>query len=185
MIIGICGKSGCGKSTFSHQIIASCHSEVVHLDIDKVGHNSLTVDKVKEELIKSFGDSIIEENYVDRKKLGEIVFVSRHEMKKLTDITWEYMQLEIDKFLSENNDKIVILDWQLLPKTKYFDMCDMKILLDIPYEIRKKRAMQRDNITEEAFDLRESASIDYNENDFDFVLKESDKEIIKRMVNSL
>ena len=41
-------------------------------------------------------------------------------------------------------------------------MCDVKILLDIPYEIRKKRAMKRDNITEEAFDLREQASINFD-----------------------
>ena len=64
-------------------------------------------------------------------------------------------------------------------------MCDIKILLDIPYEIRKQRAMKRDNISEEAFDLREKASIDFNEKDFDYILKTNNKEIVKRLVKSL
>ena len=143
MIIGICGKSGCGKSTLSRMIMEH-HSDAIHLDIDKVGHYVLTLDEVKEELVNTFGPNVINENLVDR----------------LTDITWKYMQIEIDKFLEANKDKKVILDWLLLANTRYFDMCDLKILLDIPYEIRKHRAMLRDNITEEAVQLREKASID-------------------------
>lgn len=178
MIIGICGKSGCGKSTLANQIIELNNKKSIHLDIDKVGHKVLTMPEVKEELIKSFGNNIIEENNIDRKKLGEIVFTSRHEMKKLSDIAWKYMQIEIDKFLKDNKDKNVILDWLLLPITKYFDMCDLKILLDIPYEVRKERAMIRDNISESAFDLREKASINFNSEEFDYVLKNNElKEI--------
>lgn len=185
MIIGICGKSGCGKSTLANQIIELTNNKVVHLDIDEVGHSVLLLPEVKEELINSFGESIIKENMVDRKKLGEIVFDSRNEMSKLSDITWKYMQIEIDNFLYLHKDKIIILDWLLLSITKYFDMCDIKILLDIPYEVRKQRAMKRDGITEEVFDLREKASIDFDESAFDYVLKTNDKEIVKRLVKSL
>lgn len=185
MIIGICGKSGCGKSTLANQIIELANNKAIHLDIDKVGHRVLLLPEVQKELINSFGKSVIKENIVDRKKLGEIVFNSKNEMNKLSDITWKYMQIEIDNFLNLNKDKIIILDWLLLPISKYFDMCDIKILLDISYEVRKQRAMKRDNISEEAFDLREKASIGFNESSFDYVLKENDKEIVKRLVKSL
>ena len=185
MIIGICGKSGCGKSTLANQIIELANNKAVHLDIDKVGHRVLSLSVVKEELINSFGKSIIKDNEVDRKKLGKIVFSSKNEMDKLSDITWKYMQIEIDNFLDVNKDKIIILDWILLSISKYFDMCDIKILLDIPYEIRKQRAMKRDNISEEAFDLREKASIEFYENAFDYVLKENDKKIFKKLVKLL
>ena len=185
MIIGICGKSGSGKSTLANQIIELTNNKAVHLDIDKVGHRVLLLPEVQEELVSSFGESVVNENTVDRKKLGEIVFNSRNEMNKLSDITWKYMQIEIDNFLIQNKDKIIILDWLLLSISQYFDMCDIKILLDIPYEIRKQRAMKRDNISEEAFDLREKASIEFNESDFDYVIKANDKEIVKRVVKSL
>lgn len=97
-----------------------------HLDVDKVGHKVLLLSEVMKELINSFGESVVKENIVDRKKLGEIVFNSRNEMNKLSSITWIYMQIEIDNFLKENKDKIIILDWLLLPITKYFNMCDIK-----------------------------------------------------------
>ena len=92
------------------------------------------------------------------------------------------MQIEIDKFLENNKDKIIILDWLLLPISKYFDMCDIKILLDIPYEVRKERAMKRDNITEEAFDTREKASIDFDKNAFDYVINDNNPEEIRKLV---
>ena len=185
MIIGICGKSGSGKSTLAHQIIELSNNKAVHLDIDKIGHKVLLLPKVKRELINSFGESIIKADDVDRKKLGEIVFDNRNEMQKLSNITWKYMQIEIDNFLEINKDKIIVLDWLLLPISKYFDMCDIKILLNIPYDVRKQRAMKRDNITEESFDQREKACIDFNENAFDYVLNANNKEIVTKLVKSL
>lgn len=181
MLIGICGKSGCGKSTLARALMEN-HENALHLDIDKVGHAVLTIEEVKQELIKSYGESILSEEKIDRKKLGDIVFNSRIEMKNLSDITWKYMQIEIDKFLENNKDKIIILDWLLLPISKYFDMCDIKILLDIPYEVRKERAMKRDNITEEAFDTREKASIDFDKNAFDYVINDNNPEEIRKLV---
>ena len=107
------------------------------------------------------------------------------EQVELTDITWNFMQKDIDSFIESNKDKIIILDWLLLPITKYFKMCDLTILLDIPYEIRKKRAMARDNIIEEEFDLRESSSIDLNPKDFDYVLKNNNKNEIRKLVKKI
>ena len=89
------------------------------------------------------------------------------------------MEKEIDKIINNNKDKIIILDYFYLPKTKYFEICDLRILIDIPYEIRKKRIMFRDNISAEKYDLREGSSIDYNDYEFDIVLND---ESIKRKV---
>ena len=185
MIIGISGKSGSGKSSLSNFIIKTSNKNVIHVDIDKIGHDVLLLPDVKKELINSFGENILNEKIVDRKKLGEIVFNSRNDMDKLSYITWKYMEMEIDKIINTNKDKIIILDWLLLPLVKYFNMCDIKILLDIPYEIRKERAVKRDNISEKAFDLREKASIDFNPNDFDYVIKNNDRKTIKRLVRKI
>ena len=182
MIIGICGKSGSGKSTLANKIMKLFTRECAYLEIDKVGHKVLSLPEVMDELIKSFGELVVKENMIDRKKLGEIVFDSRNEMDKLAEITWKYMQIEIDKFINDNKDKVIILDWLLLPLSKYFDMCDIRILLDIPYEVRKERAMRRDNITEEAFDLREKNSVEYNKSDFNYVLKTNSIEEVEKMV---
>ncbi len=181
MIIGICGKSGSGKSTLADKILEIIKKPALHLNIDDIGHDVLLIKDVKEELIKSFGNSIIDNSNVNRKKLGKIVFNSKEEMEKLTNITWKYMQIQIDKFINDNKEKVIILDWILLPNTKYFKICDIKILLDIPYEERKQRALKRDNISDYEFDLREKASIDYSNEIFDYVVKTNDSNILRKV----
>ena len=169
MIIGITGKSGSGKSTLANKIM-KVFPYVVHLDIDNVGHEVLTRPEIIEEVIKAFGEDVIDKDNIDRKKLGDIVYSSRKEMDKLTEITWKYMKEEIDNFIRENKDKIIILDWLLLPKTPHYYQCDIRILLDTPINIRKKRAIKRDNISKERFDSREKASISFNKNEYDYVI---------------
>ncbi len=185
MIIGICGKSCSGKSTLSDYLIQIYKDKAAYLEIDKIGHKALEIEEVQRELVKCFGESILDGGKVSRKRLGDIVFSSRHEMDKLTLITWGYMQDMVDAFINENRDKLIILDWILLPQTKYASMCDLKVLFDIPYEVRLKRAIARDGISEEDFLLRESASVDYNEKDFDLVLKDNEIETIKGVMRKL
>lgn len=180
MLIGICGKSGSGKSTVANYLKDNLNA--IHCDIDKIGHYVLTLKQVQEDLINSFSIEIYDGDKINRKKLSRIVFASKDKMNTLTQITWNYMEIEIDKIIEENKNKIIVLDWQLLPKTKYLNLCDLKVLIDIPYEIRKERTLKRDNITEEAFDLREKASIIYNKNDFDYILNNNDNENIRKLV---
>ncbi|MBR4178782.1 MAG: dephospho-CoA kinase [Bacilli bacterium] len=142
----------------------------IHVDVDKIGHKALLDEDVKKELINSFGKEILSDEVIDRKKLGDLVFNSRSEMKKLSDITWRYMEKEIDSIIENNKDKVIILDWILLPLTKYFKMCRYRILLDVDYELRKSRVLLRDNISEDDFELRDSSSIEYDKDDFDFVI---------------
>lgn len=168
MIIGICGKSGSGKSYLSKELENLLSA--TYINIDEIGHNVLLIDSVKYKLVNAFGNSILENNKINRKKLSNIVFNSKIDMDKLTNITWVYMESIIDELIK--NNKIIILDWLLLPKTKYFNMCDIKILLNTPYKIRKKRCKKRDNISDELFDLREKNSIDYHLEDFDFIIND-------------
>ena len=180
MLIGICGKSGSGKST-----VASILKEkynAIHLEIDKVGHHVLVLEDVKKELVNAFGKEVIKEGKVNQKQLGNIVFEKRNEMEKLTDITWKYMQQEIDAVINEHKNQIILLDWLLLANTKYFDQCDIKILLNIPYEVRLQRAMKREHISEEAFALREKASVEYDPSKFDLVIEDTNLEAVKRKV---
>ena len=183
MIISICGKSGSGKSTLSRKIVEKC--DAIYVDIDKIGHKVLTFDEVINLLKCSFGENFVNDGVIDRKKLGDVVFNSRSKMKVLSDITWKYIEIEIDKVIEENKNCVIVLDWILLPITKYFKMSDMRILLDVPYEIRRDRAIKRDGITSDDFDAREKASIDFNQDDFDYVIRDNNDEFIKGMVKLL
>ena len=46
MLIGICGKSGSGKTTLSKKL-EQLSMNIMYLDIDKIGHNVLLYQNVK------------------------------------------------------------------------------------------------------------------------------------------
>lgn len=169
MIISIVGLSGSGKS-FIARTLQSYNTRIVHLDIDKIGHSVYESPFVRQQLSNSFGTIVITDNKVDRKKLGKIVFSNTTEMKKLEDITWSYMEEQIDNFISSNADKIILLDWILLPKTKYFKQCDLRIMITADKQTRMQRAIARDNITEEEFLRRDNAAPEFNPEDFEYII---------------
>lgn len=172
MLIGLCGKSGCGKSTLARAIAQA--TDGLHVDMDKIGHSVNMLPAVKDELRATFGDSIFtKDETVDRKKLAAIVFNSPKDMELLTNITWKPIEHITDYILDSNKHSVIVLDWLLLPKTKYFDMCDYTILLDVPYEVREQRAIARDGISADQFKTREKASVDYNAANFNLVLSDT------------
>lgn len=169
MLISIVGKSGAGKSSIIKRL-AEVNPKVKHLDIDKIGHYVNDIPIVQNALKENFGEDIIENGKVNRSSLAKKVFASKEAMEVLTSLTWPYMESLIDSFLEENNENIVILDWQLLPKTKYFKKSSLKILVTAPYEIRKERILKRDKISSEKFMERENASIEFNPSDYDEII---------------
>lgn len=179
MIISIVGKSGSGKSTIA-KAFQKLDERMMHVDIDKISHQVLTIPEVQETLQNTFGKNIVINHKVQRKVLGEIVFTSREEMQKLINITWYHMELAIDKIISNNKNKIIILDYLLLPKTKYFNQSTLRILVDAPLENRLDRAIKRtfneDPITKEYFIKRDTAGINYEEKEYDYVIHNIDKD---------
>lgn len=150
MIICLSGKSGSGKS-FVASILSNHSGSIFHIDIDKISHTIINYEEVAKKLVDTFGLKIQKDGSIDRKELGKIVFNNKECMKQLEDITWPVMESEIDAIIKKQSDKIILLDWQLLPKTKYFKSCDIRILVTAQYSVRMKRAISRDNITEEKF----------------------------------
>lgn len=169
MLISIVGKSGAGKSSIIKRL-AELNPKIKHLDIDKVGHYVNDIPLVQNALKENFGENIIENGKVNRSTLAKIVFSNNNAMEELASITWPSMERLIDSFLEENKENIIILDWQLLPKTKYFKKSILKILVTAPYDIRKERILKRDKISSEKFLERENASIKFNPRDYDEII---------------
>ena len=168
-IIGITGKSGSGKTTFASLLAKKLKCQ--HIDIDKIGHEAIYRPSVSDILCKKFGPEILDENgKPNRKKIGNIVFGQKQKMEELTDITWDFMQHQLDTILSQKNE-ILVLDWILLPNSKYWDKCDCKILVISDNEKRKNKVMERDNISKEYFEKRDSASIDYSKINFNYIFE--------------
>ncbi len=186
MIICIVGKSGSGKSYIS-KLLQSFSKDIIHLDIDTISHEILTIPNVYKKIVNVFGESVsnIDNKTIDRRALGNIVFNSVTEMNKLTDITWPPMQPIIDNFIIKNRNKVLILDWQLLLKTKYYNMSDLTILVTAPYNLRMQKTMIRDNINEDIFLTRDKASFDFSSYEFDYVINNDYSDKVKEKVKEI
>ncbi len=183
MIIVLCGKSNSGKGTVS-KILMELDNNIIHLDIDKVAHQVNEKIEVIHNISKVFGNKVIDNDKVNRKELGKIVFNNKYEMDKLEAITWKYMEEEIEKIIQKNKGKVIILDYIMLPKTKYYREADLKILVKAPYEKRLERAIVRDKITKELFDQRDKAAFEYEDKDFNYIIN-NDDDNLKRKVEKI
>lgn len=183
-IIGITGKSGSGKSTFASLLAQKLNCK--YIDIDKIGHEALYRPDNFDVLCEKFGTEILDVNgNVDRKKVGNIVFTNTEKMKDLTDITWNYMQQQLNHIISQDDD-IIILDWILLPNSRYWELCDSKILVKSDDLARKNKIIERDHISEDYFDKRDSASIDYSDFQFDYIFENDyQMQTMNEMINRL
>lgn len=169
MLIGITGKSGSGKSTIS-KLFKGYDESIQIVEIDKIGHESHKDSCVKENLLKTFGEKIFNEDFsVNRKILSDIVFNDKEQMSKLCNITLEFMERKIDSLIASSD--ITILDYALLPKLKFFKMCDIKILVTSSYSTRSNRVMKRDNISSKKYDEIDSNSLDYIDDEFDYIIE--------------
>jgi len=171
-IIGVCGKSGSGKSTYARKL--SRENGALLIDVDKIVHELLEIERVKKSVVKLLKtDTFIENGNINRKALGEILFRDKALMDAYNLAIYAEIEFVLDRMLSaaEGGGVGAIIDWALLPISKYFDMCTERHLIKKSDNDRQKSVLRRDDITEEYFRRRENNSIQYNEKDFDKVIE--------------
>ena len=184
MIICIIGKSGSGKSTITNMLYSIDNSFVI-IDGDKVSHDVLKIDDVKNKIKIEFGN-VFDNNFnIDRQKLRSIVFNNQEKLKFINELSWKYMEKIIDNIIDNNKDKNIIIDWLLSPLTKYFNYSDLKILVDAPYDIRMARVLIRDNISSIDFKMRDNASPIIDKEKYDYIINNIDTNKTKRKVRDI
>ena len=184
MIIGLTGKSCSGKDYVAHLF----GEEFVVIDEDKLGHVAL--DNNREKLVAAFGDSIITDGKVDRKKLGPIVFSDKEKLEKLNSISHPWMVAETLRLCreAESEGKIAVINAAILEKMGFVPYCNEVVLVSSPYSERLKRAVMRDKITPEAFEKREENQKDIGSTlsnggvKVTNIINDGDKESLSRQV---
>lgn len=187
MLIGIVGKSGAGKSSLVKRMM-TFDNDIVHIDIDKIGHDILKDEKIVNNIVKIVGDtSVVVDGVIDRKKVGNIIFNDLKKYNEYYKYTEDIEYEIIDKIIESNKNKKIVLDWIVLDQTKYWGILDYKMLVDTSYDIRKKRVVSRDNISETYFDLRENMKSHYNREEMDFILDGNNisDDLIKEILGEL
>lgn len=156
-ILGITGPTGSGKTTFLRCIEARGGCV---LDLDAVYHELLKTDVSLLSALDARFPGVVQAGELDRKALGSLVFADKQALQDLNAITGSYILAETDRRLKEAGrqsiplaaiDAINLLEGEL-PRR-----CQCTIAVVAPVEIRVKRLMARDGISEEYARLRISA----------------------------
>ena len=188
-IIGITGNSGSGKSTVSKMISENYEAKII--DADKIAKEMTKNNgEYLQAIRQAFGNDVIKNNELDRKKLADIVFLNRAEKEKLDGLTFEYVVEEIKKELEANQNldyQYIILDVPLLFESKLDKLCDYTIGVIAPKTEKIKRICKRDNLSEEKALQR----LNNQENDefyikkCDFIIENVDNEKTAKRVNEI
>ena len=156
MIIGITGGTGCGKTTLLQAIAAQGG---LILDCDAIYHELLQTDEALLDSIEDRFPDTVENGQLQRKKLGAIVFNDEAALNDLNRITHSAIKKEIEKRL-EDAPQLAAIDAIALFESGLSSLCHVTVAVTAPEEMRIKRLMQRDNITEEYARLRIQAQHD-------------------------
>ena len=158
-IIGITGPTGAGKTTALRALEALGGRTV---DCDAVYHDLLVHDRVLlQELRERFGDDVFSpDGSLDRKALGKVVFGDADALSDLNAITHKYVRSAVSEFVEQaQRDGVcaVAVDAIALLESGIADLCCCTVAVTAQDEVRVKRIMEREGISEEYARLRVNA----------------------------
>lgn len=129
MIIGLTGRVGVGKSFVASLLVQ--RFDVLHLDLDVIGHEILLDSAVQDSLMERFG-------LVDRPGLGAIVFSDKKALQDLNAIMHPRMKVYVLDQL-KSAVKPVIISGALLDEIGLLDVCDQIWVVDAPDDVIRDR----------------------------------------------
>ena len=188
-IIGITGNSGSGKSTISKLISKNYEAKII--DADKIAKEMTKNNgEYLQAIRQAFGNDVVKNNELDRKKLADIVFLNRAEKEKLDGLTFEYVVEEIKKELETNQNldyQYIILDVPLLFESKLDKLCDYTIGVIAPKTEKIKRICKRDKLSKEKAlqRLNSQPNDEFFTKNCNTVINNENKEETIKMVNEI
>jgi len=161
MILGLTGGIASGKSTVAAMLkergIPVVDADVIARKVVEPGKEAYQA------IVRHFGpDILLADGWIDRKKLGEIVFSNEAERQTLNSIVHPEVRKEMRRQAEEYEkagEPIVFLDIPLLYESKLQHMVDKIVVVYIPREKQLRRLMERDDFDEDQANRRLRAQL--------------------------
>ncbi|OJX49998.1 MULTISPECIES: dephospho-CoA kinase [Flavobacterium] len=184
-IIGLTGGIGSGKSSIAK------HIESLGIPVyiaDTEAKKILDTADVIAKVIALFGDDILENGKIDRKKIAALVFQDPEKLKKYNAIIHPEVYLHFQNWVKQhNNYPLVVKEAAILFESGSYKDCDKIILVTAPKENRIQRVMKRDAVTREAVEQRMSHQWDdeTKKSMSDFVIENIELEKAKQSAENI
>lgn len=157
-VLGVTGPSGAGKSTVC-QILE--RYGFFHIDTDRLVPAVYPAALPK--LTETFGAQVAENGTVNRKELAKAAFASAEATEKLNAIMHPMIMNEVSRLIenaAKDGYRRVTVDGAGLHEAHAEKICNKMICILAPKNERKDRILNRDNISEQAAELRMNAQKD-------------------------
>jgi dephospho-CoA kinase len=147
--IAITGNIGSGKTTIS-RIFESTGIPVFYADEE--AKKLYAIPEVILKVKSLFGEHVFENNTISFKKLAELVFNDPESLKKLESVIHPLVATAFMQWAEQQKNKdCVIMENAVLFEGGFDKLFDVIIVVTCPEQIRLKRIIERDQITEEVF----------------------------------
>ena len=143
MIIGITGGTGSGKTTFL-KIVEEIGG--LALDCDAIYHELLQTDKTLLAAIEARFPGVVNQDGLDRKALGNLVFSDEAALQDLNKITHGAVKKEVLRRL-ENAPSLVAIDAIGLFESGIHELCDTTVAIIAPMKMQIERVCRRDGVS--------------------------------------
>ena len=155
IVLGLTGGTGAGK-TSALNAIRELGGEII--DCDAVYHEMLDNDQeLRNTINAAFPGVFGADGKLNRQKLGQEVFAKKERLDKLNAIVFRFLIPELERRLDSAPDGLYAIDAINLIESGLDRLCDRTIAVTAPTELRVRRIMARDNISEQYARLRISA----------------------------
>lgn len=184
-IIGLTGGIGSGKTTIAnHFMAAGIPVYIADDEARKIMQSSAIIDEIK----KTFGSTIFENNVLNREKLSEIVFNNPEKLKQLNAIIHPAVKNHFGNWiLNHKNSPFIIYEAAILFESGSYKNCDLIITVTAPLELRIQRVIQRDKTTREK--VLKRINMQWNDEQriskSDFVIENVNPDIAKSEVDKI
>lgn len=179
--VGLTGPTGAGKS-YVCEIFRQKGFKII--DCDKIAHELTAKNaSILTELASEFGEDVVKNGELDRKLLASRAFDTKEHTKKLNSILHPAI---VEKCKEEANG-LTVLDASQLFEANMQNDCYKVIGVLADEDVRIKRIIARDNITEQQAKLRMSAQFDndYFIDNCDYIIYNNGEDIAAQTDNIL
>lgn len=175
MVIGVTGNFGTGKTTVA-KMFARLGARVI--DADKIAHEVIKPNSsIYKRIVGCFGKRILSGNYINRKRLADIVFLNKKNSQILNSIMHpEILRIIKGRIRESSDSEVIVIDAALLIESGLLPWIDKLVVVKSKSRIQIKRLRGRDMNIKEInrrldFQLSQGKKIGYA----DFVIDNSGK----------
>lgn len=143
--VGLTGNIASGKSTvaslFKRHGIDVINADDVSRSVTKPGESAL------EKIVEHFGDAILDNGHLNRRKLRTIIFNDANERHWLESLLHPIIREKIKEAVSSSKSPYCLVEIPLLPDRKDYPYIDRILYIEAPREVQIERLMKRDHST--------------------------------------